>query len=355
MSCTLPFRNATFLVLLMALPIAIGIIYAILGETGHTRGPESEVVVYTALDEEFSQPVFDEFTRITGIAVLAKFDTESTKSVGLTQALLAEQARPRCDVFWNNEIINTLRLDQAGLLESYATAAAQDFPPQFRSARGSWHGFAARARILIVNTDLLSQEDWPDSLLDLTNPDWRGRGGIAKPLAGTTASHAACLFSVWGEARAKDFFQSVKENAKVLSGNKQVALAVGNGELAFGLTDTDDAMVEYEKGRPVTIVYPDQGAGQMGTLFIPNSLALVASSPHQELGKKLIDFLLTPDVERMLAMGPSAQIPLNPNVVYQPRLESPQTIHAMDANFVEAANLWDTTAEFLRDVFAKAL
>ena len=57
----------------------------------------------------------------------------------------------------------------------------------------------------------------------------------------------------------------------------------------------------------------------------------------------------------MLAMGPSAQIPLNPNVVYQPRLESPQTINAMDANFVEAANLWDTTAEFLRDVFAKAL
>ena len=68
------------------------------------------VVVYTALDEQFSRPIFEQFTAETGIRVLAKYDTESTKSVGLTQALLAERARPRCDVFWNNEIVNTLRL-----------------------------------------------------------------------------------------------------------------------------------------------------------------------------------------------------------------------------------------------------
>src|SRR3972149_2269720 len=60
-----------------------------------------EVVVYTALDSEFSQPIFDDFTTVTGIAVRPKFDTESTKTVGLTEAILAERGRTRCDMFWN--------------------------------------------------------------------------------------------------------------------------------------------------------------------------------------------------------------------------------------------------------------
>ena len=100
--------------------------------------------MYTALDQEFSRGVFEEFTRQTGIAVLAKYDTESTKTVGLTQALFAERARPRCDLFWNNEIVNTLRLDRSGLLAAYESSAAQDYPPQYRSPRGHWYGFAAR-------------------------------------------------------------------------------------------------------------------------------------------------------------------------------------------------------------------
>ena len=70
-----------------------------------------EVVVYSALDREFSEPVLDDFTKASGIRVLAKYDDESTKTVGLTSAIIQESGRPRCDVFWNNEIINTLRLE----------------------------------------------------------------------------------------------------------------------------------------------------------------------------------------------------------------------------------------------------
>ena len=107
-------------------------------------------------DEDFSRPVFEQFTRQTGIRVLSKFDTESTKTVGLTQAIMAERDRPRCDLFWNNEIVNTLRLERAGLLDTYRPAVAEAFPAEFRSPAGTWHGFAARARVLVVNTDLVS-------------------------------------------------------------------------------------------------------------------------------------------------------------------------------------------------------
>ena len=60
--------------------------------------------------------------------MLAKFDVESTKTVGLVNALIAEADRPRCDVFWNNEILNTMRLEAKGLLDVYRSPAAEEFP-----------------------------------------------------------------------------------------------------------------------------------------------------------------------------------------------------------------------------------
>lgn len=317
-------------------------------------GDHRLVVVYTALDEDFSRPVFELFTRQTGIQVLGKFDTESTKTVGLTQAIFAEAERPRCDVFWNNEIVNTLRLERGGLLIGYPTPAAATFPKQYRSTRGVWHGFAARARVLLVNTDLVAAEDRPDSIMDLADPRWQGRVGIAKPLAGTTASHAACLFAVWGPQQSKEYFRSVKSNVRVMAGNKQVAQAVARGELAFGLTDTDDAVIELQALWPVAIVYPDQGPEQLGTLFIPNTVAIIRDAPHPKEAKQLVDFLLSPQVEQMLAEGPSAQIPLNWQVKTAPRVESPRTVRAMEVDFEAAAAQWDAAATFLRDLFATA-
>ena len=320
--------------------------------SGCWSSSEPEVVVYTALDSGFSEPIFDRFTAETGIRVRPKFDTESTKTVGLTEAILAERERPRCDVFWNNEILNTLRLERQGLLDAYHSPAAKTFPQAVRSSNGTWHGFAARARVLIVNTDLVPKAERPTSILDLVDPKWRGRAAVAKPLFGTTASHAACLFAAWGDARAKEFFQKVKANeVQVLSGNKQVALSVAAGRAAFGLTDTDDAVIELEKGAPVAIVYPDQGEDQLGTLFIPNTLCLIKGSRNGEAARRLVDYLLSPEVEAALAAGSSAQIPLNPEVKADVRVETPRSVKAMDADFAASAAKWDAAAEFLRDEF----
>ncbi len=212
------------------------------GGCWHRSGPE--VVVYAALDRPFSEPVLDQFTSDTGVRVLASYDGESTKTVGLTSRIMAERARPRCDLFWNNEILNTLRLQQQGLLDVYTSPQAQHYPREFVSPDGHWHGFAARVRVLIVNTDKLPRDQWPTSIRDLIDPKYKGQVGIAKPLFGTTATHAACLFDAWGDEGAEEFFLRLKGNAKVLSGNKQVAQAVARGELLFGLTDTDDAYME---------------------------------------------------------------------------------------------------------------
>ena len=311
-----------------------------------------EVVVYAALDSEFSEPIFQDFTAETGIAVAPKFDTEATKTVGLAQAIMAEKKRPRCDVFWNNEILNTLRLRQKDLLAAYQSPLAESYPAMYHSSDGHWHGFAARARVLIVNTDLVAEEPRPDSIHDLAAPKWRGRAGIAKPLFGTTATHAACLFAHWGEDQAKEYFRKLKANeVQIMSGNKQVALSVAAGRLAFGMTDTDDAIIELEKGLPVAIVYPDQGEDGLGTLFIPNTLAIIKGSPNPEAAKRLVDYLLSPGVEEKLAAGPSAQIPLSLEADSDVRVETPKTIKAMPVDFEAAADCWDNAAKFIRDEF----
>ena len=325
----------------------------LLGLIGGCTTRQPDIVVYAALDREFSEPLLNDFGRATGFRVLAKYDDESTKTVGLTNILIQEASRPRCDVFWNNEILNTLRLEEKALLEAYACPVAEMYPEMYRSPQGLWHGFAARARVLIVNTNLVKEGERPRSIYDLADEKWKGKVGIARPIAGTMATHAAVLFAVLGEEKAKEFFRSLRANdVQILGGNKQAAQACAAGQIAFGLTDTDDAIIEVERASPVTIVYPDREADQLGTLFIPNTLAILKGCPHPESAKMLADFLLSPAVEEKLAHCPSAQIPLNRKVKVKLRIESPKTVKAMPADFAAAASKWDAAAKFIEEEFS---
>lgn len=316
---------------------------------------EREIVVYSALDRDFSKPILDQFEESSDIKILANYDIESTKTVGLVNRIIAESKDPVCDVFWNNEILHTLRLQKLGLLESYRSPAAAEFPEMYVSSGGHWHGFAARARILIVNTDVLNdKEEWPASIHDLADDKWKGKVAMAKPLFGTTASHAAVLFSTWGEQKATEFFLNVKENVDVVSGNKQVAESVASGQYAFGITDTDDAIIEKDNAQPVEIVYPDQGDGEIGTLFIPNTLCIMKGRPNTKASRELVDYLLGAEVEKQLATGRSAQFPVNPSIEVQPRVKPSEPVRWMDVDFEAAAQTWDSAREFLKKEFASA-
>src|SRR5262249_34991678 len=126
------------------------------------------VVLYCAQDREFAAEVLADFTRQTGLDVQPKFDTEANKSVSLYRELAAEKVRPRCDVFWNNEILSTIRLQGQGLLAAHDSPSAAPFPSWAKADDHTWHAFASRARVLIVNTERVKEADHPRSLLDLT-------------------------------------------------------------------------------------------------------------------------------------------------------------------------------------------
>ncbi len=321
---------------------------------GCGREHPRQVVVYAALDREFSEPILEEFEKNKQIKVACKFDVESTKTVGLVEAITAEKARPRCDLFWNNEILNTIRLQRQGLLQASPSSAGQAYPAFCQAKDGSWYGFAARMRVLIVNTERIQPADYPNSVSDLTNPRWAGRCGIAKPLFGTTATHAAVWWSTWGEQAAQQFFQAAFRNrVQVLSGNKQVATAVATGQIDWGLTDTDDALGQIAAGAPVAIIYPDQGTDQPGLLVIPNTLMIIKGSPNPEQAVQLRDWLLTSQIETKLCAGPSGQIPLHLDSQAQSRLKPLSELKVQSVDWESAADAWPAAMKALRVLLAE--
>ncbi|MCX7841750.1 MAG: extracellular solute-binding protein, partial [Clostridia bacterium] len=213
-----------------------------------------------------------------------------------------EKSKPQADVFWNGEFVQTLVLKEKGLLEKYKPSGASGVPAEFVDSEGFWSGFGGRARVLLVNKNLMKPEEYPQSIMDLLDSKYKGETiGMAYPVFGTTATHAAALYAVWGKDKARDFFKKLKEkNIQIVDGNSVVRDQVAEGRLSMGMTDTDDALEAVKKGKPVEIVFLDQKQDGMGTLVIPNTVALIKNGPNQKAGKKLVDFLMSAEAEAML-------------------------------------------------------
>lgn len=258
------------------------------------------VVIYTSVDQPFAEPILAAFEQQTGIRVLAIYDTEAAKTTGLVSRLAAERDNPQADVFWSSEIAQTLWLQDQGLLAVYQSPVADDIPAAFRDPQGYWNGMGYRMRVIIVNTTRVAPEEYPQTLADLLDPKWgTGEVGLANPLFGTTATHAAALYANWGPQTALAFFQQLEaQGVRIVDGNSVVRDMVANGDLKLGLTDTDDANTAIQAGKPVTILFPDQH--NQGALAIPNTVALVAGGPNPAQGQALIDYLLSAEVEAQL-------------------------------------------------------
>lgn len=312
------------------------------------------VVIYTSVDQVYSEPVLNEFEQQTGIRVLPVYDVEATKTTGLVNRLITEKARPHADVFWSGEFAQTILLKEEGVLAPYRSPSAVDIPTPYVDPQGYWSGFAGRARVLLVNTDLLAASAYPDSIIDLLDPAYPAdQIGIAYPLFGTTATHAAALYAALGAQEARAFFEQVyARGVRVVDGNSVVRDLVASGQLLFGLTDTDDACSAMQRGAPVHIIFPDQGANGLGTLVIPTTVALIDQAPHPEEAKKLIDFLLSQEVEEALTVSGWSHIPLRPVRVQTDCLAS-SSVQGMEVSLANIYSQLDAAKSDLTQVFVR--
>ena len=327
--------------------LVVALVLSACGKSTTTR----EVVVYTSVDQVFSEPVLRKFEQQTGIRVRAVYDVEAAKTTGLAARLAAEKDRPKADLFWNNEFLQTLRLRDQGILGILDSTPPAGLPDRFVANDKSWIGLGGRARVFLVNTTKLPPESYPKSVADLADPKIPAeRAGMALPLFGTTATHAAALYASMGPGEALGLFQKIQAvGVKILPGNSSVRDQVVSGQLWYGLTDTDDALGALERKAPVAVVAPDQDG--TGAFVVFGTVAAIKGAPHPSEAKALADYLLSPATEQELIRSGCFQWSLREGAPASPMF--PKGLRTLDIpaeNVLKAAPL---AAEELRNLFVR--
>jgi iron(III) transport system substrate-binding protein len=256
-------------------PVVIAVI-AGLALMAFPRSRAATTVAYCAQDQVFAEPIFKQFEKSAGIRVLAVYDSEAVKTVGLANRLVAERRSPQCDVFWGNEEMRTRQLGEREV---------------WRETNG-WAAFGYRSRRIVVNTNLLPLAQRPGSLVELTNETWRGKVALAYPQFGTTATHFHALRQLWGAEGWERWCRTLAENKPfTVDGNSAVVELVGKGIAQVGLTDSDDIAAGQEKKYPVAAMPMTSE-----TLLIPNTVAITRNSPHPSLAQRLFQYLQSREV-----------------------------------------------------------
>jgi len=282
--------------------------------------PADRVVLYSSADDEVLKQVAAAFEKKSGIKVGVATDTEATKTTGLVQRLLDEKNRPRADVWWSSEPLGTIRLAREGVLAEHTPGQSAAGRPAALNAPAKWFVMPGRARVIAYSTSRVEPRDVPDRVLHL----WTGQKvGMARPQFGTTRCHMAALCAI----NSASFYQWVarmrQEGVRIYDGNASVVRAIAQGEIDIGLTDTDDVYAAQRNDWQVGMVFeglpdparPGETATRTGTIVLPNTSALVARAPNQANGAALLGFLLSEEVERMLAAHESRHIPVRESVL----------------------------------------
>lgn len=300
---------------------------------------DGELILYSSADDEYLRLVLDRFGARTGVKVRAVGDTEATKTFGLVQRLIAEKDSPRADVWWSSEPMSSIELAGAGVLAPMDPAPKLDdatpWPSDLRDREGRWFAFARRARALAYSSSRVKESDAPTRLRDLLDPRWRGRVGLARPQFGTTRTHLAALVALAGESKVETWLAALRDHGvRLYDGNAAVVRAIANAEIDVGLTDSDDVFAGRRNNWPIGLRYegrdPDPGSidglPSFGTIMLPNTVGLVRK-PGGPTGRAraLAEFLLSAEVETMLAESDSRNVPVRPELARAQAARDPST------------------------------
>jgi iron(III) transport system substrate-binding protein len=307
-------------------------------------GGGADLVVYSGRSEPLIKPILDDFAEQTGMNVSVRF-ADTTE---LAATLLEEGDKPRADIFIGQDAGALQRLDEEGRIDAY-DAAAQQVPADFRAKDGTWTGLSARARVLIINNELIPKGEEPGSIWDLT--DARYKGKVAAPNA-TNASwigFVSALREKEGAERTREWLEGMKANdMAVLGSHSDVRAAVGSGEYPIGLVNHYYVELEKRENSPVRAVFTDQGADEMGTVVNVASGGVVKGSEHPENARKLLDYLLSKPVQEEFA-GSNFEYPVVPGVP-APGLTPLDKIKMLDVPLWQLGHDVDSTLSLLEEV-----
>lgn len=306
-----------------------------------------ELVIYSGRSEPLLQPVIDAFKeRYPNVDVLLKAGSNSE----LANALIEEQSNPQADLFITTELFTVQSLAQEGVFQSYRPLGADQLPAEFLGTDNLWTGLTRRARVIMYNSDLVPEEELPTSIFDLTDPKWKGQIAAAGSTNGSMQAQIAAMRQLLGEEQTESWLNELLANdLTFFGGHTDVRKAVGAGEFQLGLVNHYYYHLQRAEGSNVGIVYPDQGEGQIGLITNATAAAIVNSAPHQEAAQAFMDFLVSPEGQKLFAEQ-NYEYPLLPGVQLQGDVQPLDNFRLADVDIVAAAEDFDATFDLMERV-----
>ncbi len=306
-----------------------------------------DLVMYSGRSEALIQPVIDAFrAKYPEVNILLKAGSNSE----LANALIEEQANPQADVFITTEVFTIQSLSQQGIFESYMPKGADQLPAEFLGADNAWTGLTRRVRVIMYNRDLVSDDELPTSIFDLTDPKWRGQIAAAGSTNGGMQAQVAAMRQLLGDEATEDWLNGLIANeVTFFGGHTDVRKAVGAGEFKLGLVNHYYYHLQLAEGSDVGIIYPDQGEGQIGLLSNATSAAIVKGSQNLAAAQALLDFLVSVEGQKLFAEL-NYEYPLLPGVALKDGVQPLENFRLADVDVVQAALDFDATFDLLEKV-----
>ncbi len=280
-------------------------------------GDGDELLIYSAQHESLTKEWIEAFTAETGIPVTYRQggDTE------MGNQLVAEGDASPADIFLTENSPAMAAVERAGLFADISPEIVAQVPEQYRPSSGKWTGVAARATVFAYNTDMLTPEQLPESLLDLQNPEWQGRWG-APPAKADFQAIVAALLELEGPEVTQQWLQGMKDNAKIYDNNITTLKAVNSGEVAGGViyhyywfrdqTETkeisENTALHYFRNEDPGAFVSISGGG------------VLASSDKQDQAQQFLQFVTSEAGQDVLRTGTSFEYPVASGVAANPAL-----------------------------------
>ncbi|WP_208029088.1 iron ABC transporter substrate-binding protein [Rhabdothermincola sediminis] len=283
-------RPAALLALvLLAVPLA--------GAACSSGGDRPKLVVYSGRTEELIQPLLDRFRDETGIAVEVKYGDSADLALLIDQ----EGDRSPADVFISQSPGATGFLAGADRLRPLPEEVTSQVAPAYRAADGTWVGLSGRVRTLVYNKNLVDPATLPRSVLDLTDPAYKGKVAVA-PQNGSFQDFVSAMRVQLGDERTADWLRGMAANqSPVFANNTAIVAAVGRGEVPMGLVNhyyNVRAQAEDPNVASVNYFFPD---GDIGSLLLVTAASVLRTSAESDDAERLVRFLLSEDSQRYFA------------------------------------------------------